>query len=222
VISRSLSLAGGSRLLLLGPVRGLATEAASVTASLDSFAPESLGVSVSPEELRGFVDYFLGASAEPFVPLTSTEVNEVRGLCRFGEVRVPNPSVLAALEWSRARSLPVAPLDPGEEEAAALFTEHIGYLELVRRTVRERKLGREPPRPSSADAFALAWDRSANPGRGSRRLSQAREALFARAVERLGQGRGRVAALVDRERFAGVVARLDPNAPPLPEPPVGF
>ncbi len=222
MISRSLPLAGGARLLLLGSVRGLATEASAVTASLDSFAPESLGVSTSPEELRGFNDYFLGAPTEPFVPLTSTEVSEVRGLCRFGEVRVPNPSVLAALEWGRVRALPVAALDPGEEEAATLFTEHIGYLELVRRTVRERKLGREPPRPSSADAFALAWDRSANPGRGSRRLAQAREALVARAVERLAQGRGRVAALVDRERFDGIVERLGSGAPARPAPAAGF
>ncbi len=217
MIARTLPSPGGSELLLLAPVRGLGSEVAPLVEALEAFAPDALGVGISPEELAGFQNYFVDAAVEPLVPLTGTEVSEVRGLCRFGEVRVPNPAVLAALEWGRERGVPVAALDPSEEESASMFTEHIGYLELVRRTVHERRLGREPPRPSSADAFALEWDRDANPGRGSARFAEARDSVFAAAARRLvGAGR-RVAAVADRERFERLVVGLGGSAPPRPD-----
>jgi len=194
--------------LLLAPVRGLASDAREVTPALEAFRPEAVGAGVASEELRGLVEYFIEAPAEPVVPLAPTELSEVRGLCRFGEVRVPNPAFLEALGYGRARGIPVAALDPTEEEAASLFTEHIGYVELVRRTVHEHQLGRTPPTPTSADAYALAWDRSVAGGRGSRRLAAARDDHLAREALRLGGGRSRVAVVVDRERFDSVRARL--------------
>jgi hypothetical protein len=194
----------GGDILLLAPVRGLATEAQDLPSRLDSFAPEAVGVGVSAEELKALVEYFVLPEAEPLVPLTPSEVNEVRGLVRFGEVRVPNPATLEALRWGRAHAVLVAPLDPDEASSAEMFREHIGYVELVRRTVRERRLGREPPAPSSPDDFAVEWERGISKGRGSRRLAQARDAYLASELERLAAGRRRVAVVVDRERFEGI------------------
>ncbi len=202
------TVSAGGTFLLLGPVRGLASDALAIAPALDGFAPEAIGAGVAAEELHGLVEYFVDAPAEPVVPLTPVELSEVRGLCRFGEVRVPNPAFLEALAWGGARGVAVSSLDPNEEESADLFTEHIGYVELVRRTVREHRLGRSPPKPSSADAFALSWDRSVAGGRGSRRLAAARDDHLATQAHRLAQGRRRVAVVVDRERFASVRDRL--------------
>lgn len=202
----------GASVLLLGPVRGLSTDARAVAEALEAYRPEAVGAGVAAEELKGLVEYFVEASAEPVVPLATTELSEVRGLCRFGEVRVPNPAFLQALFWGRSRRVPVSPLDPSEEEAASMFTEHIGYVELVRRTVREHRLGRSPPAPSSADAFALEWDASISGGRGSRRLAAARDDHLAREVRRLADAHHRVAVIVDRERFDSVRERLAPGS----------
>jgi hypothetical protein len=206
VISSTLEL--GTSVLLLAPVRGLSSDAAAVGPALDAFGPEAVGTGVAAEELDGLLRYFVDAPAEPVVPLTTTELSEVRGLVRFGEVRVPNPAFLEVLEWGRACSVPVAALDPSEEEAASLFTEHIGYVELVRRTVREHRLGRSPPTPSSADAFALAWDGEIGGGSGSRRLAAARDDHLVREALALAQGRRRVAVVIDRERYDSVRERL--------------
>lgn len=200
--------------LVLGPVRGLVDDAARVAEALTGFAPEALGVAVSPEELRSLVAYFGDAAVEPAVPLSPSEVAEVRGLVRFGEVTVPNPSVLAAVRFARERDAPVAALDPSDEGAAEMFTDHIGYFELVRRTVRENRLGRSPPSPSTADEFALAWDRELAGGRGSRRYAEARNAHVAQEARKLGTGRRRLAVVVDRERFDGVRAALAGAPPP--------
>ena len=206
----------GASVLLLGPVRGLSTDARAVGEALEAFRPEAVGAGVAAEELRGLVEYFVDAPAEPVVPLAATELSEVRGLCRFGEVRVPNPAFLEALAWGRSRLVPVAALDPGEDEAAAMFTEHIGYFELVRRTVREHRLGRTPPTPSSADAFAVAWDASISGGRGSRRLAAARDDHLVHEVQRLAADHRRLAVVVDRERFDSVRERLAPGSTPVP------
>jgi len=201
-------ISAGADILLLASVRGLSSEAQALGPTLDAFAPEVVGLGVSPEELKALVEYFVLADAEPLVPLTTNEVNEVRGLSRFGEVQVPNPSNVETLRWGRARQIPVAPLDPSEDRSADLFSEHIGYVELVRRTVRERRLGRSPPAPSSPDQFAVQWDQTVGGGRGSRRLAEARDSHLASEVARLVHGRGRVAVVVDRERFDGVRALL--------------
>lgn len=202
-------LALGHDALLLAPVRGLTSEAHELVVALDAFAPGAVGIGTSAEELRGLADYFVVSEAEPVVPLTPTEFSEIRGLTRFGEVRVPNPAFVEAIRWSLERRLPVVPLDPNDERSASLFAEHIGYVELVRRTVRERRVGRTPPTPSSADEFALAWDRSIARGRGSLRLAAARDAHLVAEAGRLLHGNPRVAVVIDRERFESVRAALE-------------
>lgn len=210
----SARLSAGADVLLLAPVRGLASEVAPMTAALEGFGPAAIGLGVSSEELRGLLEYFVVADGEPVVPLTNNELNEVRGLVRFGEVRVPNPSFVEALRWGNRRSVPVAALDPTEEGSAELFAEHIGYVELVRRTVRERRAGRDPPTPATPDAYALEWERRVGRGRGSRALARARDAHLAREAASLAAGRARIAVLVDRERFDGVRALLEAAARP--------
>ncbi len=187
--------------LLVAPVRGLTSEADQAVRALDAFAPSAVGLGLSAEEMRGLVDYFVVAEAEPVVSLTSTEASEVRGLVRFGEVRVPSPAFVDVLRWSRTRSLPVEPLDPDDERSASLFTDHIGYVELVRRTVRERRIAHSPPSASTADEFALAWDREVAGGRGSREFARARDRHFVRGVARLTSRGERVGLVIDRERF---------------------
>ena len=197
-----------SDVLLLAPVRGLLAEVPPLLSQLEAFAPEAVGVGLSADELASLEQYFVRSDAEPVVPLTSNEVGEVRGLARFGEVRVPNPTYVELLRWADGGSLPVEPLDPSDDRTARLFTEHIGYVELVRRTVKERSVGRHPPTPSTPDEFALAWDREVAGGRGSRDFARARDRHLARRAQRLGQGKSRIAVVVDRERFDLVRALL--------------
>ena len=201
-------------ILLLAPVRGLTAEIAPTIGALSDYRPDLVGLGTSSEEMRGLLDYFVLAEAEPIVPLSLTETSEVRGLSRFGEVRVPNPTFIEILRWGQERSIPVEPLDPSDEESAHLFAEHIGYVELVRRTVRERRISRHLPTPSSADEFALQWDREVASGRGSRGLAGARDRHLAREVARLRSGRSRTVVVIDRERFDDVRGLLTDGIPP--------
>ena len=208
-----LDRAAAPGILLLGAVRGLSTEAVQAVLEVEGFAPSAIGIGTSPEELKGLSDYFVHAPAEPVVPLTATESAEVFGLTRFGEVQVPNPTFVRILEWAGARSVPVEALDVSDDDSASLFADNIGYVELVRRTLRERRLSRKPPEPSSSDEFALAWDREVAAGSGSRRYSRERDTSLVESARRLARLRGRVAVIVDRERFALVRSLLAGESP---------
>jgi len=202
VITARLSDVGD--ILLIAPVRGLASEAPTAVRSVQGHAPSAVGFGTSPEELRGLIEYFVRSPAEPVVPLTTAERSEVRGLVRFGEVSVPNPSFLEVARWATAGGIRVEGLDPSEDEIATLFAENIGYLELVRRTVRERNVSRNPPAPDSPDEFALRWDHHIARGRGSRRFAAARDLHLVQSTRRLAATHSRVVVVVDRERFDGV------------------
>jgi hypothetical protein len=201
-------LPGGRPGVVLGVVRGLVSEADRLVERLDRLAPAAVGLAIAPDELTSYETYFVGAPAEPFVPLSASESVEVRELGRYGEVRVPHPSIVRAIGWARSHDRPVAALDPTEDEFAERFAEHIGYWELVRRTVRERNLLRSPPKAPDADRFVLAWDERLSPGRGSARLRAARESHVAAALDKLSPAGGPFGIVVDRERVPGLLAAL--------------
>lgn len=194
-------LGADPRVLLIGAVRGVVAETYSVIDELERFHPERLGLGLSPEEMKGLLQYLADAEAETTVHLIETETSEVRALSRWGEVRVPNPVNVRALEWARYRGVPPAALDPPDEGAAQMFTANIGYVELVRRTLREKSLSRAPPRADGPDDFALRWDAQLAVGRGSRELARNRDRYFVDGARELLRTCERLALVVDRERF---------------------
>ncbi|HTT35884.1 MAG TPA: hypothetical protein VMH78_08490 [Thermoplasmata archaeon] len=193
---------------VFGAVRGRVADVAPLLAGLEAFDPKVVGVGLSFDEMTGLTDHFAGRPFEPVVPVTGNETAEIGGLVRFGEVRLPHPAYVGVLEWAKARSVPVEPLEPSDETYATLFATHIGYVELVGRTLRERRLARGPPDAPTADEFAIRWDREVARGKGSRAFIAAREAHVATEAHRLAERSGRTAVVVDRERFDGVLAAL--------------
>ncbi|MCI4349716.1 MAG: hypothetical protein L3J93_05820 [Thermoplasmata archaeon] len=208
------TLHSGSEFLLLGTVRGLASEVPPLLERLGAFAPDAIALGVSPDELNGVRAYFAHASSEPIVTLAPTESAEVRALAHYGDVRVPNPTVPAVLAWGESHGIPVEPVDPSDDRFAEMFAQQIGYFELVRRTLRERHLARHPPTPPTAEEFALEWGRPPSERGGSSRLILRREESVASSIRVLAQRHARVAVVIDRERFEPLEAALGTS--PLP------
>lgn len=197
-------------LTILGVVRGLLAESAQVPGALEELAPETVAIGLSEEECAGLTEHFVATPTEPFVPLLASETVEVREVGRFGDVRVPHPSFVAAMEWATERGVPVEAVDPSDERYAEMFGERVGYLELVRRTLSERRLLRSPPKAASADELVLRWDAAINKGRSSQVLQSERDEHLALELRRLGRKHRKVVALIDRERVPGVLRALAP------------
>jgi hypothetical protein len=197
-----------SSIQVVGVVKGLVRDADLLPGILDAFRPKAIGLGISAEELESLGTQFTDVPTEPAVPLLTSENIEVRELARFGEVQVPNPGMVRAISWARQRGVVCEALDPSDEEYSEMFTDNIGYFELVRRTLRERRLLRSPPRATSADELVLAWDARLKGRRGSARFASAREAEEVRRISQLVARWGRAVAVVDRERFEGVMTQL--------------
>ena len=194
-------LPGRPTVLLVGSVRGLADEVGPVQEQLVAFDPGVVAVSLSPEEAETLAQYFVGTPTEPVVLLSASEASHAVGLARIAGVQVPAPALLGAVDWATRAGRPVVGVDPPEDTYAEMFAAHIGYFELVRRTLRERQLVKRPPDVETPDEYALAWDRTMQPGAGSERLAQARDEFAADQVRGLGRTHPKVALVVDRERF---------------------
>ncbi len=208
--------------LLVGAVRGLESETRPLLSALEDFAPQEVALSLSEEELASLRSYFPPDGPEPLVPLSPSEMGYARGLCRFGEVRVPSPSFLFTLTWAEARHLPVRSLDPGDEHYSELYVRNIGYFDLLRRNRSERSLARAPPVRPDAEGYAEEWESRLGRSAGSRRLERARAGFASDRVQALrralGPG-GRLALVVDIERFGSLEPVLSPAPPGTPVPP---
>ena len=207
-------LPGRPSILLVGSVRGLADEVGPVLEQLDAFNPEAVAVSLSPEEAETLAQYFVGTWTEPVVPLSASEASHAVGLARIADVQVPAPALLGAVDWATRRSRPFVGVDPPEDAYAEMFAAHIGYFELVRRTLRERTLVKRPPDAETPDEYALAWDQTMRPGSGSEQLARARDDYAATKVRQLGRIHPSVAVVVDRERFESFRTALSTGTDP--------
>lgn len=199
-------------LLLLGAVRGLESEGASVESSLSAFRPDQILLGLSPEEVDALTEHFLAEGSEPWVPLAQAESAYARGLSTFGPVRLPSPSFVAAIRFAHAQELPLSGVEPSDDSYSALFVEHLGYLDLLRRTLGERSLVNAPPDADSPEAFAEAWEERSQKGAGSKRLAAARTRHVSEELRRIRGAprnatspsaslKNRSALVVDVERF---------------------
>lgn len=206
--------------LLLGAVRGLAREAAVAVQQLDDYAPGVVALGLSPEEVRALQQHFLDPRVEPWVPLSSTELAQARGLARFGRVRIPSPATLVAIRWAAEREVPLEGVEPSDDRYSELFLQHIGTFDLLLRTRAERSVSRSPPEADTAEEFALAWEARMQAGKGSRALLQARAEHLAERLRELHSSPGgnggrpaslkrKVALLLDVERFAPTLEGLE-------------
>jgi hypothetical protein len=201
-----------SPLLLIGAVRGLEEEGEGVERELTSFAPQTVLLGLSPEEVHALSEHFLPQGCEPWVPLSKAEMAYARGLSRFGRVRLPSPSFVAALRWADAHGATVEGVEPSDDSYSALFVQHLGYFDLLRRTLGERSLTNDPPNADDAETYAEQWEARSEKGAGSRRLSEARARHVSEELRRFrgtplkdtsasASLKNRSALVVDVERF---------------------
>jgi hypothetical protein len=128
----------------------------------------------------------------------------------FGEVRLPTPAYLKAIELSDASHVPLLPLDLNDEEFTDLYCKRIRGLDMVRESFYTRSIKRRKYRIGSAEEFALDWDRKVNRAKGFRQLERDREEHMALTLRNMASKHHRILALVEYERSAGVERSLQP------------
>lgn len=200
----------GAVVHVLGTVHGLVAETAAVEAAFAEAAPDALAVGIAPGELEALEAHAAGGDVEESdeeVTIDPSEGYEV-GLSRYGEVAIPPPDLLAALDLARGHGVPATAVDLDTTQYDEVFSASVGPFTLFRYGRRMQRMARRPPPAPDAAAFALAWDARVRQLRGFDKVERAREAHMAARVADLAGRHRRILVVVDVARAAGVVEAL--------------
>lgn len=194
----------GAEIFLLPIVKGLAIDAENVRKAYDEVQPDAMAISISKEELTGlhnkaeYENYEMSAMEEAYRDLLST----------FGEVRLPAPGYVEAMDLAEAKNVPLIPIDMNEEDYSESYCRNVKGMDWMKENVFGSTLPRRKFLLTSPEAFAHDWDRKVNKSKGFRMLLQEREVRMVQSIRQMTKHYKRILVVIESERMPGVVARL--------------
>ncbi len=190
--------------MVIGVLKGLVKEEDKVAKAFHDFQPDAIAISASKEELAALRAKEVHADYE----LSTLEDVYKIYMEHFGEVRLPTPAYLKAIELAEAASIPLIPIDMNDEEFTDLYCKRIRGVDMVKESFYTRSIKRRKYRIGSAEEFALDWDRKVNRSKGFRQLERDREEHMALTLRNMSSKYKHILAFVEFERAAGVVRSL--------------
>lgn len=190
---------------LLPVVKGLVSEEGVVSQKFEEVRPDVIAISISREDLDGLhrrEDY------DKYEP-SDLEIIYQAFLESFGEVRIPPPAYVRALEISEEKGTPIIPIDMNEELYTETYCQKVRTRDMIRESFFARRATGKTYDLSGPDAFARSWDARVNKARGFRELERARELHMANALRRLSGKYSKILAVIECERLDGVARTLE-------------
>ncbi len=202
---------GPSKVSLVPVIRGPVSEGERVRDLFRDAPYEAIALSISPGELEAL-------KADPNVqmaPSSSTEDLYLRELTKFGPVQKPPPCFVEAVRVSGSMGMSCFALDMGEEEFTELYCNEVSGWEMIRYSLRLKKLFKASIPGETPEDLVMNIDSILTDFKGHRRVEESREThISSRIVDLSGRGLT-LLALVDRERLEGVIQKLQGMAPLL-------
>jgi hypothetical protein len=194
----------GSTILFLPVVKGLVSEGDAVEKAINEENPDAIVVSVSKEELAAL------EHKEDYDKYEPSDIEEIYGVLleSFGDVKIPPPCYVKALDVGTAKNLTLIPMDMNEELYTETYCYEIGGMDLIRESMFVNRAHRKKFDLSSAGAFALDWDKKINKPGGFRKLNHKREEHMADVLRKLAGKYHRILVIVEYERSDNVAKLL--------------
>lgn len=201
----------GKEIYLLGVVKGLTIERKTVRKAFNKIKPDAIALYVSEPELLGLQNVLDGKTKQ--VPLSRYEVIYARKLAhyalfdkdKYGEVQVPPPPLMEALELGLKKKRPVVALDMPEQIYQNEYIKNISTTQLLRHSMRIKKLRKKKFNVKTPEEFTLAWDNELTKLKGFKRLEDARERHMAKRIIELKNKFDTLLAILELERIEGVL-----------------
>jgi pheromone shutdown protein TraB len=197
----------GAEVTVIGVLKGLVKEEDKVAKAFADYRPDGVAISASKEELAALRAKETHSDYE----LSSLEEVYKVYMDHFGEVRLPTPAYLKAIELADEAHLPLIPIDMNDEEFTDIYCKRIRGVDMVREGFYTRSIKRRKYRIGSAEEFALDWDKKVNRAKGFRQLERDREEHMARTLRNMSSKYKSILAFVEYERSAGVERCLQPK-----------
>jgi len=202
------------KLYLLGLIKGLTSERKIVRKAYRKFKPNAIALYISEPELLGLQSVLDGKIKR--VPLSRYEEVYARKLAfyaqqdpdKYGEVQVPPPCLMEALELGVKNKIPVVALDMDEKDYANTFVQNVSTMNLVRHSMRFKKLSKKKFKVKTPEEFTLAWDLELTKLKGFRDLEAAREHYIAKRMLELKNKFKCILAILEFERADGIFNQL--------------
>ena len=199
----------GSTILLLPVVKGLVSEGDAVEKAINEENPDVIAVSISKEELAALV------TKEDYDKYEPSDIEEIYAILleKFGEVKIPPPGYVKALDVGTAKNIPLVPIDMNEELYTDTYCYEVGGVDLIRESMFVKRAHRKRFDFESAGAFAVDWDKKINKPGGFRNLNLKREEHMAESLRKLTGKYHRILAVIEYERENGVESLLNGTRP---------
>ena len=194
-------------IFLLGTVKGLVGEKDIVRKAVEDLNPDVIAIHISIEEIRGLEKVVKGKVKNTY--LSSYEKVYARELTRFGEVQIPPPSLVEAFELSKAREIPLRPLDFSENSYSDIYTRYIDGMSMMRQSLRQKRVNRKRYRSNTPEEFCLEWDSVVNKLKAYRMLEERREKKMGDRIIKINKKYSSVLAVVEIERMQGIQRRIE-------------
>jgi len=195
---------GGSRIFVLPVIRGLVSEAEEVERAIEETKPDALGICISKEELRT-----LGTLGnQEAEPSSAHEEAYMKGLQKFGDVRKPPPCYSECIAVARRLRVPCMAVDMNEYLYTEAYCNFVSVVDVMKQTRDSRALLRRKFKAQSPGDFVLEFDAYVNRHSGFERLEQERERYIALRLSKMAGKWNRILALIEIERFKGVLESL--------------
>ncbi len=195
----------GSRVHVVGVVKGLVSEEEKVESAFCTVAPDVVGMSVSKEQLAALRSKAVWEEYE-LSPLESAYKTLMR---EFGEVRLPSPAFIKALEMSESSKVSVIPIDMNDYDYTEAYCQKVGTVDLVREGAFSKSVKRRKFDGTSPESLAIDWDNRVNKAKGFRKLEAQRESHMAQILIKMTSKYRNILAFVDVERSEGIIQHLN-------------
>lgn len=196
----------GKSIHFYGSVYGLTSEISEVHRAFKNARPEVVALPIPEEELEGLKAISDGEDVK--IELSRYEEIYARNLALFGEVRVPPPSLVEAFEICKEKSIPIVAIDMDDYDYTTTYINNITTMQLLRHSIRVKRLRKKKFRSSNPVDFAFEWDKTVNKLKGFKVLEMRREEYMAERLVELADEHSRILAVVELPRMEGILRKV--------------
>ena len=200
----------GSVILGFAGIKGLVSQGDRVREFLEASTPSRILVSISPEEVEGLRSFL----KDPFeMNLSDYEIIYGVLLSKFGEVMTPPPIYIEAMNYSERAGAEITGIDMDEEKFNDIYQNEISSLQLLRHSLRKKKISRNLSPGEDPYEFVEMWSKQIGRLKGFARVDDRRSDHMSSIVaDELSRNIKNTVLIIDYElygRFSSDIMKKD-------------
>ena len=163
------------KIWLFGGIKGLLRDGEVLAEDLRKFTPDVMLITLSEEHIAGLRDFL----EHPYeIQMSDYEIIYGVRLTMYGEVMTPPPVYIEAVKYSDSSGIPIIPMDMNEEAYGELYTSSMKTLDLVRHSIRKKRLLKKDFKDTNVEEFVRNWEKAVNRIKGFRIIDEERLAYI--------------------------------------------